>query len=327
MKVAQALPWLAPSWQTLSQQFMQKRLGHAVLYIGQQGVGKRVFLKEFAQLVLCAQNQASPCEECGSCRLFNAGNHPDLLLIEPDEAGKAIKIDQIRKVTEFVNTTASQSNNKVVLLGPAEAMNINASNALLKSLEEPSSQVTLLLYSHQPSQLLATIKSRCQQYTAPTPKFQEGLLWLQQNSQESGLDSLLRLAQGAPLKVLDMLENEVHVQYMQFCQDMQDLASSQGVWQALISKWKAWPLDYLLDWFYGLLLDVQRAKAGITDRIIPELSSQTQTVAQSISYGSLEAMITNVQNAKQASRSGANPNPSLLIESILIDWFAQLRQA
>ncbi|EAT13335.1 DNA polymerase III subunit delta' [Bermanella marisrubri] len=328
MKVAQALPWLQSQWQTLSQQLSSQRLGHAVLLTGQQGVGKRVFLKEFAQLVLCHQGeQQTPCGECASCRLFTAGNHPDFITVEPEETGKAIKIDQIRRVTDFVNTTASQGQRKVVLLGPAEVMNINASNALLKSLEEPSSQVTMLLYSHQPSRLLATIKSRCQQYSAPTPKFQDGLMWLQQNSQESGLDSLLRLAQGAPLKVIEMIEQDVHVQYMQFCQDMQDLANHSVVWQGVVSKWKNWSVEYLLDWFYGLLLDVQRCKSGVQDRLIPELNMQTELVSKRMSVAEADGILSAIYESKKAVVSGSNPNPTLLIERLLVDWLGQLRQS
>lgn len=328
MRVAQALPWLQNRWQSLSQQLVDARLGHAVLLTGQQGVGKRVFLKEFAQLILCHQAaQKTPCGECASCRLFAAGNHPDFIAVEPEEAGKAIKIDQIRRVTDFVNTTASQGQHKVVLLGPAEAMNINASNALLKSLEEPSSQVTMLLYSHQPSRLLATIKSRCQQYSAPTPKFQDGLMWLQQNSQETGLDSLLRLAQGAPLRVIEMIEQDVHVQYMQFCQDMQDLANHSVLWQGVVTKWKNWSVEYLLDWFYGLLLDVQRCKSGAQDRMIPELSMQTESVAQNMDIPTMDGMLSTIQESKKAVVSGSNPNPTLLIERLLVDWFGQLRQS
>lgn len=329
MKVASALPWTAPIWQRLTEQNTQNRLGHAILLLGQEGLGKRVLLRELAQYLLCTSIEVRPCGECASCRLFNAANHPDLLMVEPEEKGKQIKIEQIRKVTEFVNTTAQKSHHKVIVLGPAEAMNINASNALLKSLEEPSSQVTLLLYTHQPSRLLATIKSRCQQYAMTSPSFDDALQWLNQNSEEMGLESLLRLAKGAPLKALSMVEQNAHVQYMQFCQDMTDLAQQGVNWSVLVGKWKAWNQEWLLQWFYELLLDVQKQTAGLpTDQLaIAELANQSAALAKPENYARVQQFIDKLIGFKQAQSSQNNPNAQLIIETLLIDWLSLMGQS
>lgn len=334
MKVAQALPWTQPVSDRIIQQYAKQRLGHALLLVGQEGVGKRLLLRELSQFLLCTDQQQGPCGQCGSCHLFNAGSHPDLLMVEPEEKGKQIKIEQVRKVTEFVNTTAQRGHSKVVLLGPAEAMNVNASNALLKSLEEPSANITLLLYSHQPSGLLATIKSRCQQFPVYGPNFNQALTWLQQNSEaelsEPAANSVLRLASGAPLKALDMIEQDVHVQYMQFCQNMMDLQNRQVQWNELLTKWKNWDMQNILQWFYGLLLDAQKQKAGLVDAqalSMLELAAQTQQVAQRAQYGQIEQALQKLTESQQAYRGQANPNPTMITESLLIDWLALLGQS
>ena len=327
MKVAAALPWLAELWQRLVDQYSGARLGHGLLMVGQEGIGKRVMLREFAQFLLCENSEQKPCGQCGGCHLFDAGSHPDLLMVEPEEAGKQIKIDQIRKVTEFVNTTAQKGHNKVVLLGPAEAMNNNASNALLKSLEEPSAYVTLLLYSHAPSSLLATIKSRCQQYSVYPPSFEQGLQWLQGNSQENNLDSVLRLAKGAPLQALAMLEQGINVQYMQFCQDMNDLMQGKTHWNDVVPKWKNWDLNHVLQWFYELILDVQKSHAGLTEKSLHELAGQSDQVGKKVSDKAINAMLDKVVFAQGAHRSQANPNGALLIESLLLDWQGLIRKS
>jgi len=333
MKVASALPWIAPISEQILQQYSKQRLGHALLLVGQEGLGKRVYLRELSQLLLCSQSQGTPCGECSSCHLFNAGTHPDLLMVEPEEKGKQIKIEQVRKVTEFVNTTAQKGHNKVVLLGPAEAMNVNASNALLKSLEEPSANVTLLLYSHQPSGLLATIKSRCQHFAVHGPSFNDGLIWLQQNSQAQLNDqtaaSVLRLAASAPLKAIEMIEQDVHVQYMQFCQNMVDLQNRQVQWNDLLSKWKNWDMQNILQWFYGLLLDAQKQKAGLNadGLAMAELAGQSQQVARQAQYGQIEQALTRLSEAQQAYRSQANPNTTMMTEALLIDWLGLLGQS
>jgi len=330
VKVVTALPWLEPIWSRLEKQFQEQRLGHAILLLGQEGVGKRVLLREFSQKLLCLGNsEQGPCGQCASCLLYDAGSHPDLLMVEPEEAGKQIKIEQIRKVTGFVNTTPQRSQRKVVLLGPAEAMNVSSSNALLKSLEEPSKQVTLLLYSHQPSSLLATIKSRCQQYSVSPPSWTQGLNWLQQNSQDPASESLLRLAKGAPLKALSLLEQEVHVHYMQFCQDMMDMAQSSANWSATLTKWKAWDAGMIMHWFYELILDVQKTQAGMepAQLALQELAAQSIKVAAVSRYEQIQALLDKLLQSQQAYKGQANPNPVFIIETLLIDWLALLRQS
>jgi DNA polymerase-3 subunit delta' len=329
MKVAAALPWTRPVWETFTQQQAAQRLGHAILLVGQQGIGKRLLLREFSQGILCGQSENAPCGSCSSCLLFNAGSHPDLLMVEPEEVGKQIKIDQIRKVTEFVNTTPQKGDKKVVLLGPSEAMNINASNALLKSLEEPSSRVTLLLYSHQPSGLLATIKSRCQLYELAAPRWDDGLKWLSENSQEQGLDSVLRLAKSAPLRALEMIEQGIHIQYLQFCQSMLDLNNGSSHWNEMLAKWKSWHTASVLDWFYELILDIQKLKSGLGKESLsaPELATLTEKLANICPYDKLQEMLDKAIFSKKALKGQANPNPQMLIETLLIDWISLLGQA
>jgi DNA polymerase-3 subunit delta' len=330
MKVAAALPWTEPLWSRLTQQSLTGRLGHALLVVGPEGIGKRLLLREFAQKLLCSSDQAvQPCGQCSSCHLYEAGSHPDLLMVEPEEVGKQIKIEQIRKVTDFVNTTPQKGHGKVILLGPSEAMNNNASNALLKSLEEPSGQVTLLLYSHQPSGLLATITSRCQQFVMYPPTWDQGLSWLSANSQETSVDSVLRLAKGAPLRALNMIEQGIHVQYMQFCQGMLDLNNGGSHWNELMAKWKNWDTSSVLQWFYELILDVQKLKSGISGQAlsVPELSVLTAKLAKNCDYGQLEKMLEKAIFSQQALRGQANPNPQMLIETLLIDWISLLGQA
>jgi len=332
MRVPQALPWLASVHDQIQEQLYKQRLGHALLFTGQAGLGKRLYLRELSQVLLCSETEDSPCGQCANCHLFNAGSHPDLLMVEPEEKGKQIKIEQIRKVTEFVNTTAQKSTNKVVLLGPAEAMNVNASNALLKSLEEPSAHVTLLLYSHQPSGLLATIKSRCQQYSVYPPEFDQALSWVQKNSEaeisQANIQTVLRLSSGAPLRALEFIEEDIHVQYMQFCQNMVDVCSGQAIWSELLTKWKNWDVQHVLQWFYHLLLDAQKQKSGSQQSLaLAEMSAQTKKVSENASFSQLEHSIERLLESQKAFRSQANPNTVMMIEALLIDWLALMGQS
>src|SRR5690606_29876569 len=143
---------------------------------------------------------------------------------------KAIRIDQVRELVEFVVQTAQLGGRKVVLLEPAEAMNINASNALLKSLEEPSGDTVLLLISHQPSRLLPTIKSRCVQQACPLPSTAQSLAWLGSalpDASPEELHELLVLAGGSPLSALRLEGQGVRAQRSEVVEGVKKLLKQQ----------------------------------------------------------------------------------------------------
>lgn len=184
-------PWQTGLWQTLNG--LRGRLPHALLLKGVQGIGKLSIATEFARSLLCEQPNAlgTACGNCASCHWFAQDTHPDFRLIQPEnlasddeQAGedgkksKQISVDQIRKLVNFSNLTAHQGGMKVILIHPAEAMNVNAANALLKTLEEPPQGVLFILVSHKPQQLLPTILSRCLAITAVPPAKEDSLVWL-----------------------------------------------------------------------------------------------------------------------------------------------------
>jgi DNA polymerase III subunit delta' len=159
---------MSANWQTtlftqVTQRYQQRRLPHALLFAGQRGIGKKAFAQTLANYLLCAERSDQACGRCHACELLKANNHPDLLLLEPEE-NKAIKVDEVRAVSQFVSTSSQYQQAKVVIIGAADSMNRSASNALLKTLEEPANNVYLILLVEQPSFLLATIRSRCQLY-------------------------------------------------------------------------------------------------------------------------------------------------------------------
>lgn len=151
-------PWQQKEWELLLKN--KHRLPHALLFTGNEGVGKKQFALTFASLLLCKQpNDAQPCGNCHACHLLKANSHPDLILIEPET--NIIKIDQIRDAISLANETAQQGGYKIFIINPANAMNINAANALLKILEEPAPSTLFILISTLNSRLPATISSRC----------------------------------------------------------------------------------------------------------------------------------------------------------------------
>jgi len=153
--------------ESLHQRFVSgldnQKLHHAWLLYGVKGIGKATEAMAMAALYLCEDRGVNghACGECHACCMIKAGSHPDLISVERLEKKRDISVDQIREVLSFLSLTGMESERRVVFLDDAETMNIQAANALLKGLEEPSSGSLLLMACHDLIRLPATIRSRC----------------------------------------------------------------------------------------------------------------------------------------------------------------------
>src|SRR5579872_5278359 len=225
-------PWQKQQWQHLVRLKHEHSLPHALLLTGLAGTGKVEFANSFTHWLLCQTPAANnmPCLQCHHCRLITGKTHPNVLWITSEKKGQAIKVDQIRYVTEFINQSALQGDYRIVIIHPANAMNINAANALLKTLEEPSTGSLLILISDQLRGLPATILSRCQRIIFPSPHSEEALPWLKKQLQQSEIDPvfLLKLANGAPCAALQFIQDDVLPSRQKLLQSLFLLHQKQG---------------------------------------------------------------------------------------------------
>ena len=197
-------PWLEPYRLTVANVLEQGRLPHGLLLSGRDGMGKGTLVQAIVGQLLCqsATTEAGACGQCNACAQLAAGTHPDLLSVEIEEDASVIKVDQIRALGEQLSLSSHQGGYKVAVINPADLMNINAQNSLLKTLEEPSDNTVLLLVSERPSQLQATVRSRCQQIRLEVPGRDMALRWLEGQGPVGPLETYLLMAHGAPLAAL-----------------------------------------------------------------------------------------------------------------------------
>jgi DNA polymerase-3 subunit delta' len=215
-------PWNQPVFESFRQR--TARLPHALLIHGARGTGKLALAEHIARFLLCeaADEARKPCGACEGCRWFLAGSHPDLRRVEPEalarepamdvEEGDApakkgkpsteIKVEQVRDLAGFLNLRSHRGRLRVALIHPAEDMNPNAANALLKGLEEPPAGAVFLLVSHRPARLLPTIRSRCVALPVGIPPRGEALAWLSAQGARDP-ERWLAYAGGAPLMALE----------------------------------------------------------------------------------------------------------------------------
>jgi len=200
-------PWLEFSWQRLLAS--RARPAQALLLAGPRGVGKGLLAQAWAQTLLCESPQAdgSACCSCPACHWFEAGTHPDFqrvtLLEKTTKEGEtrmatAIEVDQAREAVEFVRLSTYRAGYRVVLVDPADTLNIASANALLKVLEEPPLNTVFVLVSDQPRRLLPTIRSRCARVDIGLPPVEQAAQWLTRQGVDDAAN-LLALAGGSPL--------------------------------------------------------------------------------------------------------------------------------
>jgi len=191
-------PWLAAACETLRRARASGRFPPALLIHEQPGCGGDWLAGFAAQAALCRGADA-PCGHCEDCRRAAAGQHPDLLRLGPAEDSQYIRVEQVRELCGELALTAHGGGATVAIIAPAEAMNVNAANALLKTLEEPRPGATLVLVSAAPSRLPATVRSRCQRLRVPVPSRAECLAWLRATGGAQDWDAVLDVVGNAPL--------------------------------------------------------------------------------------------------------------------------------
>ncbi len=137
------------------------RLAHAYLFAGPRGSGKEAVARTLAKALNCSEKDHDSCDRCDSCRRVNDDTHPDVYWVRPESKSRRIQVDQMREFMKAVNLRSSMGGVKVGIIVDADCMNEEASNAFLKTLEEPPAQTIILLLCSQPQRLLPTILSRC----------------------------------------------------------------------------------------------------------------------------------------------------------------------
>lgn len=310
MLQAAPYPWQQPCWDRLHRQNEEGRFPHAVLLQGVVDSELDRFALLLAHALLCENLQHHlPCGECRACHLLSVSTHPNLLQVslqemESGKLSRIIKIDQIREIMDSVQQTSLQAGRKVVVIYPAEAMNANAANALLKNLEEPPAGTFFILAANNPGRLMATIRSRCQQVEVALPSAQEADRWLLPFIADTHKrEQLLILAGHNPLLVKQWMDQEKIESVLGMQMELQKVREGAISPLQVASQWqKQGALLCIVWWWRSLALQVKTAV----------------TAQASVSH--LLPFMDKLLIAKRQLESTANPNEQLLLESLLIDW-------
>lgn len=325
--------WNDAVWHNLTK--TNQRQNHALLFSGNAGLGKRDIALRYARHILSDTEQ--------SISLFDAGNHPDLHVImaenhlnleEGDLASlaavryieehkgkpkKNINIEQIRRLAEKVSTSAHLSQYKVLMVFGAEQMNNNASNAFLKSLEEPSANTVIILVTDEIDRISKTIRSRCSLLHFKAPTTDVALQWLQQHMPAVDSESYLALAGGSPLRALDMHKQDYLGQVKQVFNDANALWGRRKYPVETAREWQKLGAQETLNIIQKLLIDLVRLSSSPepASLFFPVQKQWLQKVSSMLSQASVIDVIDKVTDAKRMLRTTVDE--LLVMETITVN--------
>lgn len=322
------LPWQNQQWHRLLQQRQSDRVAHAYLLVGERGLGKKLFARQAAALLLCKEGEGElACGRCRSCQLLASNSNPDLLTVEPEDS-KVIKIDQVRQLADFASKTSHSNSRKVVILHNTEALNLNAANALLKTLEEPPGSTVLLLVSDNPGRLLPTLRSRCQRILFTVPSLETAGDWLRNKAaSEEDLQEALSLAGNRPLLALELLTSEDRQARNTVLKALAAMLEGRVDPVEFAATGKTLGVEKIMEWLCQTTSQV--LKLWLCDeppavsnrelsRIYSLLTSSSRSDDEVLSR--LMSISRTMDEARQQVAGVSNPNPQLVLESILWRW-------
>ncbi|MXX11619.1 MAG: DNA polymerase III subunit delta' [Nitrospira sp. SB0677_bin_15] len=305
----------------------QQAIGHAYLFSGDDGIGKRLMALRFAQALSCetppSSSQPDSCGHCRACEQIDSGTYPDLLVIEPeqDKVNPQIKIDRVREIERHVIYRPLLSARKICIIDDADRLNANAANAFLKTLEDPPEHSLFILVTSQPLRLLATVRSRCLtlRFSPATPEQFQGALALQQ---AMAIEDAKFLSQVCGNRIGVALRTDLselrsrHDRFFELCRH-ESLAHPTAVLQQAEELSKVQPFPELIDWLSHGLRDVLLMTIGTRQDILLHQSHipLLAQIADSLTPTDIVELMDVLQTLEQAPTQ--NLNLQLCLENFL----------
>lgn len=311
---------------------MCARLPHAILLQGRAGIGKYDFANALSQSLLCQspQQDGHACGTCASCHWFSEETHPDFRLLTPEQEGEAegeaesvkkknkkksnISIAQVRDLNDFIHLSSHKAQGyKVIVIHPAETLNIASANALLKMLEEPASNVVFILVAHQTHQLLPTILSRCHKIAMPAPDVSVAIDWLSHQGVSQAEEKLAYFS-NAPVLLVAQLEQKTHFEEIWHALAQGSRLDPAQIASQLIGTQVEAGLSALQKWLYDLIA----LKSGCELRYHLAHAQALQQLASKVNLRSVFELQNKVSALKKMALHPLNH--ALQVECLLLEY-------
>ena len=310
-------PWQKNSWDLL---FLNKaKMPHAFIFYGPQTFEINSFVSELIKSILCSKPSLDnfACNLCQNC-LWGEANHPDLKIVDndldKDQSDNIINVSNVRKIKKFLELTSHQLNGKkIVVLYNAEKLTIAASNALLKTIEEPSSGCLIILTTNDLANILPTVTSRCRLVSFPKPSSKEAKEVLEKTN-NSDLIQNLKLYNNSPLELIndkDMLLN-INTILIELKKGKEiDLMKINNIW---VDNGLVWVVNLLQKWSYELLL----SKMSGGYNYFPSHNEAVNNLSLDADLNKLLAFQKSLNKIKSYAKTAVNKE--ININSVMIEY-------
>jgi DNA polymerase-3 subunit delta' len=328
MKLEQNWGMLGHEWavQLLKGQFARQRVRHAYLITGPDGLGRRTLALRFAQALNCPETSTAgePCRQCHTCKRIERMQHPDLAVVQAEEAGGSLKVEQVRELQHGLSLAPYEADYRVALLLRFEEATTSAANALLKTLEEPPEQVVLLLTARDADSLLPTIVSRCEVIRLRPLAIEQVSQGLQSKWNVPGDEAnlLAHIAAGRPGYALQLHQNQDQLENRRACLDehrkmleasrverfhlAEGLAKDRAELQAILLIW--------LSYWRDIMLRVHGSSAPLVNI---DREEEINQLAETLEPAATEKIIADLERTRE--RLNRYTNTRLTLEVLMLN--------
>lgn len=312
-----------PQIELLKRTIANKKIGNSYIFLGSEGIGKKLIAKNFAKAINCNNDGIDSCDLCIPCRKIDTNNHPDINFIEPE--GNFIKISQIREIQKILTYKPYEGKFRVIIIDKAEYLHISAANCLLKTLEDTPSQTVFILISTSVRQILPTILSRSQKILfSPLLKEEiiENLIKVKK-IEESSAKIIASLSEGSLAKAYNIDEKflfNIRPKLIEKISEIKQLTLDElfKISEEIVKEFEDinQVLEFLKIWFRDLLIfnECKMESKIMNIDLIDKIKYYTHSFSRNTLFKNIKA-INQAQNYITM-----NANKQLIVDSILIDF-------
>ena len=312
-----------PNWLNKYIALLSKdKLHHAYLFYGREGLGKKTLLTGIGDAILCENNTLDSCGQCKSCKLITSSNHPDLHLVQIEEGKKNLSISQIIKLREQIYESSFLGQNKVISISNIESMSRDASDAILKILEEPPKDTFFLMSTNFLHQIPSTIRSRSIELVITNPSFDECRKWLSEFYSEN-IELAIELSNKRPFVARDLLDLDLLNLRSKFIKDISGIIKSGKQIVSISEEWskESETLPLKLEWMSYILMDAIKHES-VTEfaEVVSDSENITRFLGEKSDIFNLHELLKQTNEIWNLFCNDSNLRKEYQLQSLFVAW-------
>ena len=310
--------WLTKYTESLS----KEKLHHAYLLYGREGLGKKKLITSISSAILCENPSLVSCNQCKNCNLTLSNNHPDLHKIQIEEGKKNISISQIINLRNTIYESSFLGRHKVISIPNVEFMSRDASDSILKILEEPPKDTFFIMSSNFIHQIPSTIRSRSIEIEIITPTYQECYDWLSESYSEN-ISLAIELSDNRPLIAKDLLDLNLLDLRSNFIKDISGVIKSGKNIVNISEEWtkELETLPLKIEWMSYILADaIKHESANQNAQVLSDSENISRYLGENSDIYNLHELLNQTNEIWNLFSGDTNLRKEYQLQSLFIAW-------